>query len=236
MTIHPATAAGSGREVHLVSLKPDEILSQIRSSPPCCDPVPFQSYKANSAIREVTLTGLHNGKSHISIVEIKFKSGQKIDLSDVKSLTVEILGLDRRTKTHRITGSMISRTSNKICTVLKDILLHMQIFYWKDQFINIQVELLDHDEVDQFSSNSSDTYSDAISLCTHATMIHPRPLIMSTLPDDDRILHNQPLPDTMVFVSGTEAAKFYLVHSHNSGDNVNCRAMQPATNMDTNGE
>ena len=221
--------------MHLISLKPDEILSQIRSSPPCCNPVRFQSYEASSAIGEVTLTGLHNGKSnaHISIVEIKFKSGQKIDLSGVKTLTVEILGLDRRSKKHKITGSMISQTSNKICTTLKDILLHVQIFYWKDQFINIRVELLDHDIVDQLSSRSSDAYSTVIS---HATVIHPRPLIMSTLPDDDRILHNQPPSDTMVCVSGTEAAKFYLVHSHNSRDDENCRAMQPATNMGTNGK
>ena len=232
MTIHSATGL---LEVHLVSLKSNEILSQIRSSPPCYDPVPFQNYEANSAIGEVTLTGLHNGKSNarISIVEIKFKSGQKIDLSGVKSLMVEILDLDCRTKTCGITGSVISHTSDKICTVLKDILLHMRIFYWEDPFINIRVELLDHDKVDQFSSRSSDAYSTAIS---HATVIHPRPLIMSTLPDDDRILHNQPLSDTMVCVSGTEAAKFYLVHSHNSRDNENCRAMQPATNMGTNGK
>jgi hypothetical protein len=230
MTIH------SGGEGHLISLKAHEILSQIRSNPPCLDPVSFQSYAANSAIREVTLTGLHNGKSYISIVEIKFKSGKQIDLSDVKSLTVEILSLDRRTKKHRITESVISHTGDKICTVLKDILLHMQIFYWKDPFIDIKVELLDHNEMGQFSSNSSNAYSTAISPCSHATVIHPRPLIMSTLPDDDRILYNQPLSDTMVCVSGTEAARFYLVHSHNTGDDVNCRAMQPATNMDANGE
>jgi hypothetical protein len=231
MTIHSATSAGG--EVHLISLKAHEILSQIRSSPPCLDPISFQSYMANSPIREVTLTGLHNGKSCISIVEIKFKSGQKIDLSDVKTLTVEILGLDRQ---RRITGSVISHASDKICTVLKDVLLHMHIFYWKDPFINIKIELSDHNEMGQFSSNSSDAYSTATSPCTHATVIRPRPLIMSTLPDDDRILNNQPLSDTMVCVSGTEAARFYLVHSHNRGDDINCRAMQPAANMDANGE
>lgn len=236
MTTHSATSCSG--EVHLISIKPDEILSQIRKNPPCLDPVPFRNQAANSAIEEVTLTGLHNGESHVSIVEIKFKSWQQIDLSDVKSLTIKIQDVDHRSK-RKITGSVISHTGDNdnvtICTVLRRFLLHMQIFYWKHPFIDMQVELLDHDdEVDQFSaSNSSDTYP-STSPCAHATVIPPRPLIMSTLPDDDRILHNQPLPDTMVCVSGTEAAKFYLVHSHDNGDDENRRAMQPPApaNMD----
>ena len=190
---------------------------------------------ANSAIKEVTLTGLHNGKSHVSIVEIKFRSGQQVDLSDVKSIVISIPDLDRHSK-HKIAGSVISHMSDNIRTVLQDVLLHMQVFYWKSPFINMHVELFDHDEVDQFSSKSSNAYP--TSPCTHATVIPPRPLIMSTLPDDDRILHNQPLLDTMVCVSGThtEAAKFYLVHSHNTGENDSGRAMQPVANKEVCGK
>ena len=219
-------------ETHLISIKPDEILSQIRKHPPCLDPVPFENYAANSAIKEVTLIGLHNGESRVSIVEIKFRSGQQIDLSDIKNLVITIPDLDHRSQ-HKTAGSVILHESNNICTVLKNVLLHMQVFYWKSPFINMQAELLDHDEVDQFSSNSSNTYP--TSPCVHTTVIPPRPLIMSTLPDDDRILHNQPLSDTLVCVSGTEASKFYLVHSHNTGEN-NCRAVQSAANKEVYGK
>ena len=234
MTIHTSTPVTSySEEVHQISLKPDEILSQIRKNPQCLDPFQFRNHATNSSIKEVTLTGLHNGKSHISIVRINFSS--EVDLSDVKSLTIKVLDLDCRSG-HKIAGSVISHSSGMICTVLKDILLHMQIFYWKRPFLEMEVELLDHDDVNQFPLNSSNAYPTASLPCSHASVIPPRPLIMSTLPDDDRILHNQPLSDTMVCVSGTEATKFYLVHSHNHRDNDNCRAMQPEPSKEVYGK
>ena len=195
------------REVQTIKLKPREILSEIRTHPGA-DPIRFKNHTTSGVIEEVALVGLHRQETHISITEIKLTEQQNSEfyykVSRAKGIKITIPGINKP----EVTGAVVSLNCDTLCTVLKEVLLHMQVFYWRSEFIELHLELLEDyaGNVGQ-PSNVDDLYP-----AFPHVIITPRPLVMAAVPDDDRILHNQPSGPLVCLSSG--ARQFYALHGH----------------------
>ena len=174
--------------MHQVKLKPSDILFKIRNEP-SKKPVTFKNHAADSAINEVTLLGLHNDQTHVSIVEFSFDIRQL--LHETKGVVAKLPCFGDR----EVTGSVISIQEGKVRTVIKNFLAHMQVFYCKSPFIEVEVEL--SNDATPHEPPSSHHFDFRAYYARPPVIM--RPLVMGTIPDDDRILNNEAASALLLF-------------------------------------
>ena len=175
-------------------LKTSDILSEIRSQQSEGRRLPFQNHAAESAIKEVYITGLHGDRKHASIVELKFSTQHQLELfrtgaSQAQQIVTKFRGISDK----QVTGSVICFNDGCISTSLNDVLLHMEVFYWRETYIEFEVALFEGDTCLR-SSKDERRFSTTFLGCDDRRNSHPALSIpfAPTVPDDNRILSGHP--------------------------------------------
>ena len=186
-----------------VLLKKCDLWSAVSNQQSVGYPISFRNHAAHSPIKEVFLTGLHREGKHASIVELKFSSQQKLESFYPKVYQGQrIVARFRGISYHEVEGSVISAKNGCVRTSLKDVLLHMSIFYSRETYIKLEMELFD--DTASVRTPVDESSSPAVFLrgghySSHSAILVP---YSPTLPDDNRVLAGHPSCTPLYVLSG----------------------------------
>ena len=129
-----------------MQLRTCEILSRLQASAGIINPVILENCCANSAITKVSINGLHQSLTHISILGMEFASqlsfGLRQMLTQVKSIKVFIqVPSESQAQFIRAIDCTWNPTSRRLMAVVTELLSHVKIFYWKSPCVEFYVEL-----------------------------------------------------------------------------------------------
>ena len=134
---HVGTPAGPN--VCKVQLRTSEILSRLQSSAGTVDPVTVENCCVNSIVTKISINGLHQNATHISILGMQFNvsdhSLQQI-LTQVKS--IKFFTQSQPMGTIDCTWNP---TTRKLMAVVTEFLSHVKIFYSRTPYVEFWVEL-----------------------------------------------------------------------------------------------
>ena len=185
-----------------MQLRTYEILSWLKASAGTVNPVSVENFCTNSAITEVSLSGLHQNTTHISILGMEFASqlscGLQQMLTHVKSIKIFIQNpIESHAQSINCTWNTGTR---RLMAVGKEFLSHVKIFYSKSPCIEFFVVLCDEREL---PSTTCDIPHPAFSKRP------PQSSIMAALYDDNQVLCN--LPNVSVAAIRDESPDMYAV-------------------------
>ena len=179
---------GSGPNVCKVHLRTCEILSRLQASVGTVNPVILENHNANSAITKVSINGLHQISTHISILGMEFasqlSSGLQQMLTQVKSIKCFIQ--EPSESQAQFIGAIDctwNPVSRRLMAIVTKFLSHVKIFYQKSPCIEFYVEFCNVKTIP--STPSCDIPHPAFGVKP------PQPVIV-TLHDDKQTSYNLP--------------------------------------------
>ena len=168
----------AGSNVCKVQLRTSEILPRLQASAGTVDPVTVENCCINSTVTKISINGLHQNATHISIL------GMEFDVSDhsLQQILAQVKSIKLFTQAQLI--GTIDCTWNpatrKLMAVVMEFLSHVKIFYLRIPYIEFWVELCN---VEAIPSTTCDIPHPAFG-------IRPQPSFMTAMYDNSYNLPN----------------------------------------------